>query len=330
MADFPADARYASHDAYSSAGNTRASFGTLVTWVGAVLSIALIAGVGAWGYKMVMRDVSGVPVVRAMQGETRRAPDAAGGAEAPFQGLAVNHIAASKAAQPSADTVRLAPAPLGLGAADPAPEQIAAPTPLSLPEEGADAASAQAEASDEPELQPAPLNLQDVDRIEELASALAKEALPLQPVEPLTVTPPAATPEKTAAAGPREGVLRAVRPRMRPDTLLATAAARQLAGPVSSETRTLDVAPEAVPAGTRLAQLGAFASRDIAESEWDRFVGRFGIYLEDKQRVIQRAESGGRIFYRLRVLGFQDISDSRRFCAALVAEGADCIPVSAK
>lgn len=326
MADFPADARYASHDAYSGAGETRASFGALVTWVGAVLSIALVAGVGVWGYKMVMRDVSGVPVVRAMEGETRRAPDAAGGAEAPFQGLAVNHIAASKAAEPSADTVRLAPAPLGLGAADPAPQENPAPADAAAPE--ADSALAEAE---DPVLQPAPLNLQDVDRIEELASALAKDALPMQPVEPLTVSPSTSSGNATAeASAPRDGVLRAVRPRMRPDSLLATAAARELAGPVTSEVQELDVAPEAVPAGTRLAQLGAFASREIAESEWDRFFRRFGIYLEDKQRVIQRAESGGRIFYRLRVLGFEDISDSRRFCAALVAEGADCIPVSAK
>ncbi|MBR9762618.1 MAG: SPOR domain-containing protein [Rhodobacteraceae bacterium] len=322
MADFPADARYASHDAYpEAAGPAAASFGSLVTWVGAALSVALIAGVGVWGYRMVMRDVSGVPVVRAMTGETRRAPDAAGGAEAPFQGLAVNHIAASKAAEASADSVRLAPAPLGLGEDDPAPEEVVARQPAPEPDE-APAAEQQAEAS-EPVLQPAPLNLSDVDRIEELASALAGDAAPLQPMEPRTV--PAAE-----AAAPREGAFLAVRPKLRPDTLLASVAARQVAGPVSVEPQALDVAPEDVPAGTRLAQLGAFASREIAESEWTRFVSRFGIYLEDKQRVIQRAESGGRIFYRLRVLGFDDISDSRRFCAALVAEGADCIPVSAK
>ena len=46
--------------------------------------------------------------------------------------------------------------------------------------------------------------------------------------------------------------------------------------------------------------------------------------------MIQEAESGGRTFYRLRALGFDDLSDARRFCSVLVAENADCIPVTAR
>jgi hypothetical protein len=55
--------------------------------------------------------------------------------------------------------------------------------------------------------------------------------------------------------------------------------------------------------------------------------GRFGAYLEGKSRIVQEASSGGRTFYRLRAHGFIDIADARRFCSALVAENADCIPV---
>jgi hypothetical protein len=33
------------------------------------------------------------------------------------------------------------------------------------------------------------------------------------------------------------------------------------------------------------------------------------------------------VFYRLRAHGFTDLSDARRFCAAFVAGGVDCIPV---
>ena len=47
----------------------------------------------------------------------------------------------------------------------------------------------------------------------------------------------------------------------------------------------------------------------------------------EKRRVIEKATSGGRTFYRLRAEGFADLPDARRFCAALVAEKADCIPV---
>jgi len=45
---------------------------------------------------------------------------------------------------------------------------------------------------------------------------------------------------------------------------------------------------------------------------------------------VQSAVSGGRTFYSLRAAGFADISDARRFCAALSAEKADCIPVVAR
>ncbi len=49
--------------------------------------------------------------------------------------------------------------------------------------------------------------------------------------------------------------------------------------------------------------------------------------MNGKDRLIQRAESGGRTFYRLRAMGFDDLADARRFCSALVAEEAACIPV---
>ncbi len=54
---------------------------------------------------------------------------------------------------------------------------------------------------------------------------------------------------------------------------------------------------------------------------------RFGDYMVGKEPVVQQAKTGGRRFYRLRVVGFDGLSDARRFCSVLVAEGANCIPV---
>jgi hypothetical protein len=85
-----------------------------------------------------------------------------------------------------------------------------------------------------------------------------------------------------------------------------------------------------LPEGTKLVQLGAFDSPEIAAREWTRVAGRFGEFMGGKSRVIQEAESGGRTFYRLRAQGFADLSEARRFCAALVAEDAPCIPVVAR
>ena len=74
------------------AGESRVS--NLTNFAGAALSLALIIGVGVWGYKLVVRDVSGIPVVRAMEGDMRVAPENPGGEIAPHAGLAVNEVAA--------------------------------------------------------------------------------------------------------------------------------------------------------------------------------------------------------------------------------------------
>jgi FAD/FMN-containing dehydrogenase len=89
-----------------------------------------------------------------------------------------------------------------------------------------------------------------------------------------------------------------------------------------------DLAP--VPEGTRLVQLGAFDTAEEARAAWARIADRFSPLLADKGRVLQQAEAGGRGFWRLRARGFDDLAHARRFCAALVAQRADCIPVRAR
>ena len=46
---------------------------------GALTSVALIAGLAIWGYRLAVRDVTGVPVIRAMEGPMRVAPEDPGG-----------------------------------------------------------------------------------------------------------------------------------------------------------------------------------------------------------------------------------------------------------
>jgi hypothetical protein len=65
----------------------------------------------------------------------------------------------------------------------------------------------------------------------------------------------------------------------------------------------------------------------VAAAEWSRISTRFPDYLAEKSQVIQQASSGGKTFFRLRAMGFVDLADARRFCAALIAEDAACIPV---
>ena len=96
----------------SQTGGTVPRIGTLVNWAGALTSLALIVGLGFWGTQMVIRDVSGVPVVRAQEGNMRVEPETPGGRPASHQGLAVNSVAADGEAAGPADQLVLAPAPV--------------------------------------------------------------------------------------------------------------------------------------------------------------------------------------------------------------------------
>ncbi|MET4128222.1 SPOR domain-containing protein [Roseovarius sp. MBR-6] len=268
-------------------GPRRASMAGLTNMAGAVISLALIGGIGTWGYGMVMRDVSGVPVVRALEGPMREAPEEPGGSPAAHQGLAVNEVAGNGAVASPPDQVIIAPQPIDLTSKDvlaPAPPP-ARSTPVARP-------------------QPADVHLAVV-REETVEAAPAPEVAPVR------------------AAAVSGGLGQSPRPRTRPATADPVAFALAAATSASAE----EVEPESLPLGTRLAQLGAFESAEVARAEWARLSVRLGDLLEGKSRVVQRAESGGRTFYRLRAVGFEDLADARRFCSALQAEKAECIPV---
>ena len=284
---------------------SRATFKQMTQIAGGVLSLVLIAGVGIWGYQLVKRDVTGIPVVRAHEGDMRVKPDNPGGQLALHQGLSVNAIAAEVSQDEPVTEVALAPKPTNLTEDDVVvKEPVRATAPVLQPE---------------PLDVPKPLDSQDIDAIVQELTASVK---PIETVD---------APEDEVAAEPAvldgAGLQRSLRPQLRPTRAVARPAQATVVRVAAQTSTSRDVNAAELPAGTRLVQLGAFASQDIARVEWDRLNSRFGTYLEGKDRLIQQAKSGGRTFYRLRAVGFADLSEARRFCSALVAEGADCIPV---
>jgi hypothetical protein len=281
--------------------------GNLANWAGALVSLGLLIGAGIWGYQLLVRDVTGVPVVRAIEGPMREQPIDPGGQQAAHQGLSVNSVAAEGTAAAPADRLVLAPAPIELNVADAPAEnaQIVAAAPV-ITEEPAISSPA-------PITSPQPIEPGDV---ESLVDQIVASAEPLEPLEPVTAKVPELTDVQTVVA--KEGLGTSLRPKLRP---------AKRSEPVVAAAPALDVSADSLPAGTRLVQLGAFASAEIARAEWDKLQTKFGDYLGDKQRVVQKATSGGRTFYRLRAMGFADLSDARRLCSTLKAENADCIPV---
>lgn len=299
---------------------------TLTNVAGAAVSLALIVGIGVWGYKLLVRDVSGIPVVRAAAGEMRVRPTDPGGELAKHQGLSVNVIAASGTSGQPADELRLAPRPVDLTDEDQViPIAMVAPAPQDAPPRNLPQNLPQADPADVA----AALQSGNVD---DLVAQLTVGVTPLTELsadpEEVAATVAAEVAEALvtpAAAIEAPGVRQSLRPKKRPATRAVVVQASLNTSSDASGGAEIDAASLAV--GTRLAQLGAFDSPEVAREQWDVLQGRFGAFLEGKQRVVQKAKSGGRVFYRLRAMGFQDIADARRFCAALVAENADCIPV---
>lgn len=302
---------------------------TFTNLAGAVVSLALVIGIGVWGYKLLVRDVSGIPVVRAVAGEMRVRPNEPGGELAQHQGLSVNVIAANGTAGRPADELRLAPSPVDLTEDDQIiPVAMVAPVPQDPLARTVPAAA--------PVTLPAPITTDvtaalESGNVDDLVAQLTANVTPMADL--------AADPEEVAATIAAEvaesvvtpvaeidapGVRQSLRPKRRPATRAVVVQA-SLNTPAPSAAAEVDVT--SLKAGTRLAQLGAFDSPEVAREQWDVLQGRFSAFLGDKQRIVQKATSGGRVFYRLRAMGFQDIADARRFCAALVAENADCIPV---
>lgn len=298
-------------------GATRA--GALVNYVGAIVSCALIVGVGVWGYKLVVRDVSGIPVVRAMAGEMRVLPTTPGGEVSVHTGLSVNEVAAVGEASAPEDSVALAPAMAGLADEDVVTllsigaEEVSAIVPSVAPEIEVKV------ALNATQIVAAPLSTDDILA---LANQIAGRTLPLAPIADVTVVAPTLSLAGQAMVTPVvaknvPGVSVSLRPMLRPTFTPVVAAA---------EVQSL-VTTTAFALGTNLVQIGAFPKAENAATEWTRLQGRFGDVMGGKARVIQAATSGGKTFYRLRAQGFSELGDARRFCAALVAEGTDCIPV---
>ena len=314
---------------------------------GAGLSLAIVISAGVWSYQLIARDVAGVPVVRAVQGEMRIRPAEPGGAEALNQGLAVNNVAAVGGTAGPSERILLAPEPIDLSNEDTALiDQLAAAQPRFAPDNGA-STDADTNANGALTLtssvaEDAPATDHRMGSIEALAAQISAGATtlttqgefktdPIQmsvanvktEVAPIQqITAPVVL-SQDAIATNIPGVTLSLRPKLRSEGVRT--ASLSAIDPTSGGVK--DVDPASIPAGTRLVQLGTYESPEIARKEWTRFIARFGDYMTGKDRIVQRAASGGRTFYRLRAMGFSDLGDARRFCSALTAQNTDCIPV---
>ena len=347
----PDDRRFAADP--DGADSLTARIGRLTHYLGALASVGLMVGLMAWGWQLVSRDVSGVPVIKAIAGDSRTTPEDPGGELTSYTGYSVNDVAEG-AAPARTDKVAIAPSSadltdedvamgnLGASAHEPA---HAPEAPLSfdgepiMPMSDSEArALAAAEAQrlamadhsvEEAEIIDAPATEGSVNDVLTDENGVPAQADAIN--EALAQAQAAADPGRIVASSrpaPRPRVTRVASAGTTATDARPAPAAVQAQRPADAPKPAPAAAPAADTGSGPLVQLGAFDSDAIASGEWNRLAGKFGSLFSGKGQVIQKHESNGRTFWRLRVAGFSSISDARQFCSAMKSGGTDCIALS--
>ena len=278
-------------------------------WTGAALSLFLLAGAIGWSYQLIVRDVNQIPIVRAQLGPLRVAPDNPGGLTAANQGLSVTQLAVNEKPLLS-NEIYLAPAAEILNE-----ENLALKVKEEYESNKVDGAFEIKEVNAENSMNLEALpDQKEVDSKSNDVGVLSKAAFSQKKIEienavslALSITN---DPDKS---------LSWLRPKIRPVGFYRN-------GNITEDQIVSNEPMPKLPIGSAVVQLGAFDSKSLAESEWQRFEKILGSILIPKKMVVQKAESGGKIFYRLRASGFSDISDARQFCTA-ISDKVACIPV---
>ena len=278
-------------------------------WTGAALSVFLMVGAIVWSYQLIIRDINQIPIVRAQLGPLRVAPDDPGGLTAANQGLSVTQLAVSEKPLLS-NEIRLAPAAEILNAEHLLSEVTQKIYPniddeaFEIKEVNAESSVNLLEVSNEIGVDP-----NSKDEVVASQAAFSQKKIEIENA----VSRALAISDISAAS------LTSLRPKIRPIS------SRQ--NNITSENQVANNEPNYnLPLGSAVVQLGAFESKNLAKSEWQRFENLLGSVLISKKMIVQKAESGGKIFYRLRASGFNDISDARQFCTA-ISDKVACIPV---
>ena len=294
----------------------RGSLAAAMNWAGALLSVLLIAGLAAWAWQLWVRDVTGVPVIKALSGPMRVLPEDPGGLASENQGLTVNRIAEERP-DVTPERLVLVSEPVALDededlAMGALPGAADRGTGVVLPGHDAEVEGDVVTIGETPTFGPERAN--DVPE----KAVLSGTDLAVQEALAGIMTSASAATEGTTGARLIPATVRL--PPRRPEGLRASAAP-------AADSGAGNVQPLAILPGTRLVQFGAFGDASAAHAEWERLTSRFGDYMVGKQQVVQEVEAGDRTFYRLRATGFVDLADARRFCSVLQADGADCVPV---
>lgn len=285
---------------------TAGAVALVLRWFGALVSVGLLVGIVYWSVQLGQRDAQEIPVIRAMEGAAREAPDNPGGTQADHQGLAVNEVLAGTATTDVNSDTTLAPVAQPLEVEDEPIETLevtpAVPAPIETPPE--------------PIVVMAPEHVDASTRLTEInAPPLVHRAedgmtLPLRRPDNLETG--------NGVSDEIESLLQEVLPEEGGTSVFVPEPIRP--APLYGNPR--------LDPGSALVQLGAFNSVANADAAWEIYQTKYNDLLGGLARVIAPIEAGGRVLYQLQAAGFDGIDQTRAVCDAIKSRGSDCISVT--
>ena len=306
----------------------------------ALVSFGAFAALVLWGITLSTLDPSDIPVIKKAEGPARVAPDDPGGEVAGSQGLAVNVVQSRGEAAATSDQVTLAPRANPLQAEDVAgvdienrlPEADAASSDLSEIE-GQIVKDMEA-AADNVVTRASDLN-EDLKAADATAMAKAKALFGITESQEknielaaLQVEADGATKVQITKNDATAPVKKGIRPKRRPENLVATTAKKPEAEEAKEEVvaAVVEATPSGKPkAGTPVIQLGAYLSQKIADEEWAKLSKAHSDLLGKTTAYNTKIEANGKTYTRLRVHGFASEAEAKALCVALKARKTDCL-----
>ncbi|MEM7238198.1 MAG: SPOR domain-containing protein [Pseudomonadota bacterium] len=325
------------HPSAGTAERMRTVGHTISTWVGAVIAMVLLLGLGTWFYHLGVRDAQQVPIIRASSEPVKVRPTDKGGEVTPHQDI--SSYDAGTVEDPGQETTTLAPAP-----AEPTEEDVAMADLRPLPKPGADV-----EQAAEPSPQPEPEQEAEPEagqEAEQEVLAVTREPEPDPVVEDLPEAEPAPlpTPQELNAAlealriADQEAAAAAPKPVSSGNEFAPDYSPLSVKRPADLKERMEAAAKNAEGAEERLAavaeksrikvQLRASPDREEIIASWNRIRRVHSDVVGEKSLVLQLTKSGGQTFYRLRLGPFENRAEANAVCQALKARSQDCIVTS--
>ena len=277
----------------------------IVNWAGALLSIIILITLIIWGFSLNVSDSAEIPVVKAKIKELRVVSEEPGGQIVNYQGLSVNNVQEQGSAQSAATRIILAPEPI---------ELIEEDINISI--------IGNSRVANEPKV--SSLNNGDEENKKEIINVL-------DGISPFAVVI-SVIPKIRNLYGTHslDKIIENNDVDLTPgtdDKIIENNAVDLTPGTKVKIKATNEVS---LKSGTNLVQFGFYPTKQKAQKVWSDLMINNSSVFKNKKRIIQNVNIRGNNSYRLTVVGFSGLGESKDFCLFLRDSLPTCLPMRAK